>query len=88
MKKPNSNWQTFNGFFINTELSLSAGVIFSHTPAFLLSFSGFLFYRHLRTLFLYCHPRALRGDPARETSTFLKFFEISEIKDFEDDGGE
>ena len=33
-----------------------------------------------------CHPRVLRGDPANETGTFLKFLEISEIKDFEDDG--
>ncbi len=28
----------------------------------------------------------LRGDPARETRSILKFLEISEIKDFEDDG--
>ena len=28
----------------------------------------------------------LRGNPARETGAILKFLEISEIKDFEDDG--
>ena len=28
----------------------------------------------------------LRGNPACETGTFLIFLEISEIKDFEDDG--
>ena len=32
------------------------------------------------------HPRALRGDPTRETGLILKFLEISEIRDFEDDG--
>ena len=38
------------------------------------------------SLFIYCHSRALRGNPAREMNIILKFLEISEIKDFEDDG--
>ena len=38
------------------------------------------------SLFTYRHPRALRGDPAHEARSIPKFPEISEIKDFEDDG--
>ncbi len=45
----------------------------------------FFIQRHPRTLFLSSFSR-LRGNPAQETGTFLKFLEISEIKDFEDDG--
>ena len=46
----------------------------------------FFTYRHPRTLFIHRHPRALRGDPAHEARSIPKFPEISEIKDFEDDG--
>ena len=46
----------------------------------------FFIQRHPRTLFLSSFSR-LRGNPAQETGTFLKFLEISEIKDFEDDVG-
>ena len=38
------------------------------------------------SLNLYRHSRAERGNPARAEGTVLKLLEISEIRDFEDDG--
>ncbi len=38
------------------------------------------------SLNLYRHSRAERGNPVRGTDTILNFLEISEIRDFEDDG--